>query len=77
MDTNHKNERENAQKLQAAQINIALGIFLLFFGVVVLFAISHAESFVGQMTNLAAGVLISLIGGGMIVMALIKKKSLQ
>ena len=46
-----------------AQINRALGIFLLFFSGVIIVAVFFTESFVGKMTNLTAGLILGLIGG--------------
>jgi hypothetical protein len=45
-----------------AQINRALGVFLLFFSAVILLAVFFTESFVGKMTNLTAGLILGLIG---------------
>ncbi len=60
---------EKQGKLRAAQINNALGLFILFFGIVVIAAMFFTDTFIGQMTNLAAGVLLSLIGLGMVLVA--------
>ncbi len=62
-------EIEKQGKIRAAQINNALGLFILFFGIVVVSAMFFTDTFVGQMTNLAAGLLLSLIGLGMILVA--------
>ena len=56
---------ENQRESQQAQINGALGIFLLFFGVIVLIAMIFTQTLVGRLTNLAAGGIIGLIGGAM------------
>ncbi len=53
-------------KLQQAQINRALGTFLLFFALVVLVAIFFTPTGVGKLTNLAAGSVIGLIAGVML-----------
>ncbi len=50
------------QDNQIAMINRALGIFLLFFSAVILVAIFFTETFVGKMTNLAAGLVICFFG---------------
>jgi len=52
--------------LQEAQINRALGLFLLFFAGVVLVSILFTDTFVGRLTNLGAGGIIGLIGGLMV-----------
>jgi hypothetical protein len=51
------------RQLQEAQINRALGVFLLFFAVIVLISCFFTETTVGKLTNLAAGGIIGLIGG--------------
>ena len=45
-----------------AKINRALGVFMLFFGAVILVAVFFTETAVGKLTNLAAGGIIVLIG---------------
>ena len=62
METQDTTNKEDAQKAQMAQINRALGVFLLFFGAVIIGAVFFTESFVGKMTNLAAGLILGLIG---------------
>ena len=52
-----------------AQINRALGLFICFFGIVVLISIMFTETFMGQMTNLGAGLLLTAIGVIMIYRA--------
>jgi len=59
---------EKQGKLRAAQINNALGLFILFFGIIVIFALFFTDEFIGQMTNLVAGVLLSSISLGMVPM---------
>lgn len=68
---------ENREKLKTAQINNALGVFILFFGLVVIFAMLFTETFVQQMTDLAAGLVLCLIGGGMIFKSRRTIKSLK
>ncbi len=58
---------ENREKLKTAQINNALGVFILFFGAVVIFAMLFADTFVQQMTDLVAGLVLCGIGGGMVL----------
>ena len=53
-------------RIKAAQINNALGVFLFVFGIIVLFAMLYTETFVQHITDLAAGLLLMSIGGGMI-----------
>ena len=58
---------EKAGKIKNAKINNALGVFILFFGFIVIFAMIYADTFVQQMTNLVAGLVLCLIGGGMML----------
>ena len=67
METQDTPNKEDAHKIQMAQINRALGVFLLFFGAVILVAVLFTESFVGKMTNLAAGLILALIGALLIL----------
>jgi len=69
MDSNNNTDKEESQKIQMAQINKALAVFLLFFGAVVISAIFFTETFVGKMTNLTAGLILGLIGVILIVQA--------
>ena len=48
------------------QINNALGLFILFFGIVVIIAVPFSDNYYDKMTNLVAGVILSGIGGGTI-----------
>jgi putative Mn2+ efflux pump MntP len=61
METNEINAR-----LKTAQINNALGFFIMAFGVIVLFAMIYTETFVEHMTDMVAGLILISIGGGMI-----------
>jgi putative Mn2+ efflux pump MntP len=61
METNEINAR-----LKSAQINNALGFFIMAFGVIVLFAMIYTETFVEHMTDMVAGLILISIGGGMI-----------
>ncbi len=56
---------EEKAKIKAAQINNALGFFIMVFGVIVLFAMIYTETFVEHMTDMVAGLLLVSIGGGM------------
>jgi len=67
MENQDTTNKEEAQKAQMAQINRALGVFLLFFGAVILVAVLFTESFVGKMTNLAAGLILAFIGALLIL----------
>ena len=62
MENQDTTNKEEAQKAQMAQINRALGVFLLFFGAVIIMAIFFTDTFVGKMTNLTAGLILGLIG---------------
>ena len=56
-------------KLKSMQINNALGLFILFFGVVVVIAIPFSDNTFDKITNLVAGVILVVIGLGMIIYA--------
>lgn len=60
------NDVEIAAKIKTAQINNALGVFIFFFGITIVFSMFFTETFVQQMTDLVAGLLLVSIGGGMI-----------
>ena len=51
--------------MQEAQINRALGVFMLFFASIVLVSIFFTSTTIGKLTNLGAGSIIGLIGGVM------------
>lgn len=70
-------EREKAGKRKNAKINNALGVFILVFGIIVIFAMIYADTFVQQMTNLVAGLVLSFIGGGMMLKSRLNIKSLN
>ncbi len=61
-------------KIKTAQINNALGFFILFFGIVVSVALIFPESYIQRMTNLVAGLTLIVIGGGMM---LVSKRTLK
>ncbi len=65
-----------AEKIKSAKINKVLGLFILFFGLVIMVAIVFTETEIGQMTNLVAGVILVLIGGGMLIQSMKKLKGL-
>jgi hypothetical protein len=56
-------------QIKSSEINKALGLFILAFGIVIIFATLFTNTFIGQMTNLTAGIILSLIGGGMVLKA--------
>ena len=62
MENQDTTSKEDSQKAQMAQINRALGVFLLFFSAVIIASVFFTETFVGKMTNLAAGLILGLIG---------------
>ncbi|NOY37344.1 MAG: hypothetical protein GXO83_07180 [Chlorobi bacterium] len=57
---------EKQIKYKSAQINNALGVFLLIFGVIVIIAVPFSDNFIDKMTNLVAGLIVAGIGGGMV-----------
>ena len=65
------------QEIKSAEINKALGIFVLFFGVVIIGATFFTTSFIGQMTNLAAGLVLTGIGAGMVIKSKLTIKKLN
>jgi len=67
MDEQNEQIPRESEQVRMSQINMALGVFICFFGSVVLFSIFFTETFVGKMTNLGAGLIITAIGTGMIV----------
>lgn len=67
MESKDTTNKDDIQKAQMVQINRALGVFLLFFGSVVIAAVFFTETFVGQMTNLTAGLILGLIGAILIL----------
>jgi hypothetical protein len=69
--------QEKSGKLKNAQINNALGLFILFFGVVVIVAMVFTETRIQMMTDLVAGLILSAIGGGMMLKSRKTIKSLK
>ncbi|MCK5280595.1 MAG: hypothetical protein KAK04_18710 [Cyclobacteriaceae bacterium] len=51
----------NKEQNKSAQINKVLGLFVLYFGTVIIVATFFTDTFVGQMTNLVAGIVLSAI----------------
>jgi multisubunit Na+/H+ antiporter MnhG subunit len=68
-------DRRNVRVLHEAQINNALGTFLVFFGTVVLASILLTDTGIGKLTNLGAGAIIAGIGAAMICKARRLKRS--
>jgi len=62
--------QHEARTLHEAQINKALGAFLLFFSLVVLVSIFFTDTGIGKLTNLGAGLVIGGIGGVMFLKGL-------
>ena len=69
--------KEKSEKLKNAQINKALGLFILFFGVVVIVAMVFTNTRIQLVTDLIAGLVLSAIGGGMMLKSRKTIKSLQ
>ena len=68
---------EKKGKIKSAQINKVLGIFVVYFGIVIIGATFFTDTFVGQMTNLFAGIVLLCIGLGMAFIAQRTLKKLQ
>lgn len=64
-------------KIKTAQINQALGFFILFFGVIVSFAMIYSNTAVQQMTSLISGLTLVIIGGAMMWKATSTLKKIQ
>ena len=75
MDEQNEQTARDSEQARMSQINLALGAFICFFGSVVLVSIFFTETFVGKMTNLGAGVILSAIGAIMIVRAKIQLRN--
>ena len=69
--------KEKSAKLKNAQINRALGVFILFFGLVVIVAMVFTDTRVQMITDLIAGLVLSAIGSGMILKSRRTIKSLS
>ena len=79
LDKNEENYgfKEKSGKLKNAQINKALGLFILFFGIVVIVAMVFTNTRIQQMTDLVAGLILCAIGGGMMLRSRKTMKSLK
>jgi len=62
--------QHDARRLHDSQINKALGVFLVFFALVVLVSILFTDTGIGKLTNLGAGAIIGGIGGAMVLKGL-------
>ena len=62
MEIQDKPQQTDPAKDPLTQINRALGLFISFFGVVVLISILLTETRLGKMTNLGAGLILLAIG---------------
>ncbi|KAA3610964.1 MAG: hypothetical protein DWQ05_20970 [Calditrichaeota bacterium] len=60
---------EKAEKQKNAKINNVLGLFVLFFGIVILIAVFFTDTTIGKQTNIVAGLILSGIGAGMVLKA--------
>ena len=69
--------KEKSEKLKNAQINRALGLFILFFGIVVIVAMVFTNTRIQLLTDLVAGLVLSAIGGGMMLKSRKTIKSLR
>lgn len=69
MDTQEIQNIERKQREKTALINRALGLFVLFFGLVVIFAMIFTETKTQMMTDLVAGLVLLGIGGFMVIRA--------
>ena len=72
--TEQQKPEASRQELQEAQINRALGVFLLFFAAIVCVSIFFTDTTVGKLTNLVAGGIIGLVGGAMVYRARASKR---
>ncbi len=61
--------RDDPRVLHDVQIYMALGAFLVFFGLVVLVSIYFTDTNIGKLTNLGAGAVIAGIGAAMMYRA--------
>jgi len=61
---------EKEEIMKNAKINRALGLFILFFGIVILISIFFTVRSIGTLTNLIAGAVLCAIGGGMMIQSI-------
>ncbi|MCB0686830.1 MAG: hypothetical protein KDC53_09900 [Saprospiraceae bacterium] len=58
-------EKLNNPSWKEAKINQALGIYILLFGIIIMVAHLYCNTFLEKVTDLVAGLILVLIGGGM------------
>ncbi len=75
MDEQNEQAARDEERTRMSQINQALGIFVSFFGSVVLISIFFTETSIGKLTNLIAGVILTTIGAIMVVRAKIQLRN--
>ncbi len=75
MDEQNEQTARDEEQTRMSQINLALGVFVSFFGSVVLISIFFTETSIGKMTNLVAGVILVTIGAIMVVRAKIQLRN--
>lgn len=61
--------KEGQRKSQLAQVNAALGVFMLSFGAIVVLAVFFTETTAGKITNAVAGLILCSIGAAFILRA--------
>ena len=76
MDEQNEQTARDEERNRMSQINLALGVFVSFFGSVVLISIFFTETSIGKLTNLIAGVILTTIGAIMVVRAKIQLRNL-
>jgi hypothetical protein len=75
MDEQNEQTASDEERNRMSQINLALGVFVSFFGSVVLISIFFTETSIGKLTNLIAGVILTTIGAIMVVRAKIQLRN--
>jgi hypothetical protein len=75
MDEQNEQAARDEERTIMSQINLALGVFVSFFGSVVLISIFFTETSIGKLTNLIAGVILTTIGVIMAVRAKIQLRN--
>lgn len=75
MDEQSEQAARDEERTRMSQINLALGVFVSFFGSVVLISIFFTETSIGKLTNLIAGVILTTIGVIMAVRAKIQLRN--
>ncbi len=75
MDEQNEQTARDEERTRMSQINLALGVFVSFFGSVVLISIYFTETSIGKLTNLIAGVILTTIGAIMVLRAKIQLRN--